>query len=256
VRRDDLRRLMASNGFIAADEEADELLAAADGDEGRLAAMLERRLTGEPLAWVTGTIVFCELEIHVAPGVFVPRWQCEPLAYRAAERLPPGGIAVDVCTGSGAIARVMAEHRPDARVVGADIDDAAVACARSNGVEAHAGDLFDPIPGELLGAVDVVTAVVPYVPTDELWLLQRDTFTFETPLAYDGGRDGGDILRRVLAESPALLRPGGALLMGLGGKQHELLAPQLERFGFTDVRVLRDEEDDVRGIETIYTQDG
>jgi release factor glutamine methyltransferase len=254
MRPHDLRRLMASNGFIAPDEEADELLAAADGDEGRLAAMLERRLTGEPLAWVTGSLVFCDLTIRVAPGVFVPRWQCEPLAYRAVDRLPSSGVAVDVCTGSGAIARVMAEHRPEARIVGADIDEAAVACARSNGVEAYAGDLFDPIPGELRGAVDVVTAVVPYVPTDELWLLQRDTFTFETPLAYDGGRDGADLLRRVLAEAPSFLRPGGALLMGLGGKQHELLAPELDRFGYRDVHVLRDEEDDVRGIEATSTR--
>ena len=70
MQRDDLRRLMAANGFIAADEEADELLAAANGDKGRLGAMLERRLTGEPLAWVTGTVVFCDLVVHVAPGVF------------------------------------------------------------------------------------------------------------------------------------------------------------------------------------------
>ena len=181
--------------------------------------------------------------------MFVPRWHTEPMVVRAAELLPSDGIGVDVCTGSGAVARVMATHRPKARVVGTDLDPAAVACARPNGVEAYAGDLFAPLPRELLGAVDVVIGAVPFVPTDELWLLQRDTFTFESPLAYDGGRDGCDILRRVVAESPHVLRAGGALLLALGGRQDELLRPDLERAGFTGVRIFADEEGDVRGIE-------
>ena len=124
-----------------------------------------------------------------------------------------------------------------------------MACARRNGVVAYAGDLFAPLPRELVGAVDVVIGAVPFVPTDELWLLQRDTFTFESPLAYDGGPDGCDILRRVVAESPPVLRAGGALLLALGGRQDELLRPDLERAGFTGVRVFTDEEGDVRGIE-------
>ena len=90
---------------------------------------------------------------------------------------------------------------------------------------------------------------MPFVPTDELWLLQRDTFTFESPLAYDGGRDGCDILRRVVAESPHVLRARGALLLALGGRQDELLRPDLERAGFTGVHIFADEEGDVRGIE-------
>jgi release factor glutamine methyltransferase len=95
--------------------------------------------------------------------------------------------------------------------------------------------------------VDVVAGVVPYVPTGELSLLQRDTFTFETPLAYDGGPDGCAILRRAIAGAVAVLRPGGALLLELGGDQASLLAPDLA--AFDDVRVLRDEDGDVRGVE-------
>lgn len=249
MNRRELRELLAGGGFIAPDEEAGELLAAAGGDPALLDEMVRRRMTGEPLAWITGTVEFCGLEIRVRPGVFVPRWQAEPLALRAAELLPADGLAVDVCTGSGAVALVMSARRPGARVFGTDLDGVAVGCARANGVEASTGDLFAPLPGWLRGSVDVVTAVVPYVPTDELWLLQRDTFTFESPLAYDGGRDGADLLRRVLAEAPVFLRSGGALLMALGGRQHEILGPDLDRLGYRGVRVFRDEEGDVRGIE-------
>lgn len=247
--RDGLVRLLAVNGFVAAYEEADELLAAAGGDHARLTAMVERRLTGEPLAWITGTAPFCGLWIRVDRGVYVPRWQSEPLAERAVERLPADGVAVDVCCGSGAIARVLAERRPAARVLACDVDERAVACARANGVDAHAGDLLDPVPKELHGRVDVVVGVVPYVPTPELPFLQRDTFTFESPLAYDGGPDGLGLARRVVADAAPLLRPGGALLLEVGGDQAQPLRAALAASGYTDIAERRDEDGDLRGIE-------
>ena len=103
-------------------------------------------------------------------------------------------------------------------MVGADLDPNAVANARANGVEAYAGDLFAPLPADL-GPADVIVAVVPYVPRRALPLLQRDTFRFETALAYDGGEEGLDILIRVLEEAPARLKPGGALVLEVGGSQ-------------------------------------
>lgn len=248
----ELAALLARGGFIAASEEAAELIAAAGGDRERLDAMVARRLNGEPLAWITGTARFCDLDVRVDPGVYVPRWHTELLARRAAELLPEDGVAIDLCTGSGAVAAVMRARRPHARVVAADIDERAVACAVANGVEAYHGDLFAPLPGDLHGRVDVVVAVVPYVPTDELPLLQRDTFTFETALAYDGGADGAGILRRVVAGSPDWLRPGGTLLLELGGDQPDLLAGDFARSGFAGVSVLRDDEGDVRGVEVAF----
>ena len=113
------------------------------------------------------------LKVRVDPWVYVPRWHSEELARRAVERLPVDGTAVDLCTGSGAIARVLTTARPGARVVASDVDARAVACARTNGVEAYAGDLFVPLPQTLEGRVDVVVAVVPYVPTHELPLLRQ-----------------------------------------------------------------------------------
>jgi release factor glutamine methyltransferase len=236
-------------GFVAAQMEADELLARAGGDAAALDAMLDRRLRGEPLAWVTGSTVFCGRRLRVAPGVYVPRPHTELLARRAVERCPPDGVAVDLCTGCGAVAAVVAAERPGARVIATDADDRAVACARANGVDARVGDLFAPLAGGRDGAVDVVVAVVPYVPTPELRLLHRDTFAFEAQTAYDGGPDGTRLLRRVVAGAPRLLRRGGTLLLELGGDQPDLLAPDLAREGFTALSVLRDEDGDVRGVE-------
>jgi release factor glutamine methyltransferase len=241
--------LLSGAGFIAPEEETAALIKCAAGDAQRLDSLIARRLTGEPLAWIIGRISFCNLEIRVDPGVYVPRWHSEALARRAATRLPPKGTAVDLCTGSGAIGRTLMSLRPAARVVASDIDPRSVACARANGVEAYLGDLFAPLPSAVEGRVDVVVGVVPYVPTPELPLLQRDTFAFESPLAYDGGQDGTEILRRVLADAPRFLRRGGALLLELGGEQAGALRDDLARLGYTDVTVLRDEEGDDRGIE-------
>jgi release factor glutamine methyltransferase len=247
--RGELAELLADAGFVAAEDEAGELLARAAGDRELLDALVARRLTGEPLAWITGSVSFCGLEVRVEPGVYVPRWQSEPLALRAAERLPANGVAVDVCTGAGAIAKTLMARRPGARVVATDLDERAAACARRNGVDAHRGDLLAPLPRALEGRVDVVVGVVPYVPTPDLPLLQRDTLTFESTLSYDGGEDGTALLRRVVADSPRFLRPGGALLLELGGRQADALREDLGRQGYVDVDVLRDEEGDVRGIE-------
>jgi len=241
--------VLSGAGFVAADEEAGELLACADGDDERLASLVRRRLAGEPLAWITGTVSFCGLEVRVEPGVYVPRWQSEPLARRALERLPAAGVAVEVCAGAGAIAKVLVLGRPEARVVATDLDGRSVACAVSNGVEAYLGDLFTPLPPRLEGLVDVVVGVVPYVPTAALALLARDTLVFESPLSYDGGPDGMDVLRRVAARSGRFLRRGGALVLELGGDQGEPFGEYLAEVGFVEVAVMVDEEGDDRGIE-------
>ena len=239
-------------GFVAAREEADELLIRARGNRDLLSELVERRLTGEPLAWITGSALFCGRTIRVDSGVYVPRWQSEPLARRAVERLPANGLGIEICTGSGAIARTMMSARPGARIVATDIDGRAVACAIANGVNAHRGDLFDPLPEGLEGVADVVVGVVPYVPTPALSLLPSDTLVFESTLSYDGGDDGADLLRRAVTESARFLRHGGALLLELGGEQAEELQGELTGIGYDDVIVLFDEDGDVRGIEATY----
>lgn len=252
--RDELVARLAAGGFVAPEEEADELLDAAAGDVARLHAFLTRRLTGEPLAWITGRTRFCGIVVCVHAGVYVPRFQSEPLAWRAAALLPADGIAIDACTGCGAIAAVLQHQRPRAVVIGTDASPAAVTNARANGVDAREGDLLAPIAAQLHDQVDVVTAVVPYVPTAELGMLQRDTLTFESPLSYDGGEDGLDLARRLVTQAAVVLREGGALLLELGGVQAGALDPHLGAHGFAGVLELRDDDGDLRGLAATYAR--
>ncbi len=242
---------LARAGFVAAEEEAAELLEATATGAAPLEDLVARRLAGEPLAWVVGHTAFDDVDVSVASGVYVPRWQTVQLARRAAAMLPATGTAVDLCTGSGAVALALQRARPQARVLATDIDADAVACARGNGVDALLGDLFDPLPPGLAGAVDVVTAVVPYVPTPALGLLPRDTLTFESSAHYDGGPDGTDCLRRVLVGAPGFVRPGGAVCLELGAGQPKLLREQLQGLGYVRVETWADEDGDVRGLRAV-----
>ena len=234
---------------MAADEEADELLASAAGDPDRLARLVGRRITGEPLAWVTGGLWWAGEWIRVDPGVYVPRWETAALARRAVELLPADGVAVDLCTGSGAVAAVLTRARPGARVVATDLDPAACRCAVGNGVEVYCGHLADPVPAELRGRVDVVVAVVPYVPEDALAYLPRDVQAFEPRLALDGGPEGIRLLGDAIRAAAELLRPGGTVLLELGAGQDGLVAPVLAEAGFDPPVLHVDEDGDLRGVE-------
>jgi len=241
---------LRSAGCVAAEDEAAELIDAAAGDRALLDALVSRRCRGEPLAWLVGSVRFCGERVTIHPGVYVVRWQSEPLALEAVRRLPHQGRAVDLCCGSGAIALVMARRRPGARVVASDIDPVAVECARANGIEAYAGDVASGLPTGLglTGQVDVVTAVPPYVPTAELRLLPRDTLAYEPRAALDGGPDGTELLQRVVAAAAGLLRPGGSLLVELGGDEAARLRPTLEARGYRDIELLADDDGDLRGL--------
>jgi len=235
-------------GCVAAPEEADQLIAASTGDAVVLEALVGRRTSGEPLAWVTGTTSFCGLALSVEPGVYVPRPHTEPLARRAASLLPTSGTTVDLCTGAGAIAAVVAAARPAATVVATELDAGAARCARRNGVEVFEGSLDEPLPRSLVHRVDVMTAIVPYVPSDAIRLLPRDVQAFEPRLAFDGGHDGTDLLVEVARRSIRWLRPAGSLLLELGGDQADLLARLLLDLGFDAPDVMVDDEGDPRAI--------
>jgi release factor glutamine methyltransferase len=241
-------QLLSKAGCIAAGEEADDLIQAAAGDADVLDDLVSRRITGEPIAWLTGAVTFCGIKLIVASGVYVPRWQTEPMARRAATLLPSAGVAVDLCTGVGAIAAVLAAAVPTAQVLATELDHDAVQCARRNGVEVFEGFLDDPLPREFEDRVDVMTAVVPYVPTDSLRLLPRDVQTFEPRLALDGGVNGTDCLVEVVRRSPGWLWPGGWLLLELGGDQAESIGRLLHEVGFTGLDVMADEDGDPRAI--------
>ena len=215
------------------------LTEAAAGDGSRLESLVRRREQGEPVEWIVGWAPFCGLRVIVHPGVYVPRVQTEVLARRAAALVPAGGIAVDLATGSGAVAAVL--MAAGAQVVATELDPVAAVCARANGITVYEGDLDEPLPARFERRVDVLTANVPYVPTGAIALLPRDVQDHEPRLALDGGTDGLDLVRRVLALAPRWLRPGtGRVLVEIGPDQ----AP-----AFPDLLHHRDDDGDVRALE-------
>jgi len=241
--------VLRQGGFLAPDEEADALLEASSEGVGPIEELIARRLRGEPLAWITGWVRFCDLRIRIDPGVFVPRPHTQALAQRAASLLPDDGIAIDLCTGSGAVAAVLVSARPRATVLATDVDPRAVGCARRNGVDAHVGDLDEPLPEWTLGRADVLTAVVPYVPTEELHLLPRDVLAHEPRGALDGGSRGTTVLARAAEAAARRLRHGGTVLLELGGGQAAEMADRLRDLGMSEVRVHRDADGRDRAID-------
>jgi release factor glutamine methyltransferase len=244
-------RELAVAGCVSAAAEARWLVEEA-ADPGALRAMVARRVAGEPLQHVVGWAPFGRLRLQVGAGVFVPRPETEGLADRAATRLRAashGGsaeapVAVDLCTGSGAIACFLAAEVPGVRVLATELDPAALAWARPNterhGVELLAGDLDAPLPGELAGRVDVLCANVPYVPSGAIPTLPRDVRDHEPRLALDGGPDGLDVLRRVAARAAHWLAPGGFLLCEIGEDQGQAAAALLAGAGLAEIAVLPD----------------
>ncbi|MGI5472669.1 putative protein N(5)-glutamine methyltransferase [Streptomyces sp. CA-132043] len=232
---------LRETGSVFAEDEADLLLATA-ATPADLDAMVERRAAGLPLEQVLGWAEFCGLRVAVAPGVFVPRRRTEFLAERAvalAAAAPPGARAVvaDLCCGSGAVGAALAAAvpAPGVELYAADIDPAAVRCARRNiprtvGTVSE-GDLYDALPDTVRGRIDVLVANVPYVPTDEVGLLPPEARDHEPLVALDGGADGLDILRRVTAGAPGWLAPGGHLLVETSARQAASAAGVFRRSG-------------------------
>ncbi len=249
--REDLVRALTEAGCLAPEAEFDVLLVAAGEGAGRLQDLVGRRARGEPLAWIVGHVDFGGYRVAIDPGVFVPRPHTEAMARRAVGLLPPDGVAVDLCTGCGAIAAVLSSARPRATVVATDLDPVAVACARRNGVDARLGDLDEPLPRSLRGRVDLLTGVVPYVPTEELHLLPRDVLASEPLRALDGGPRGTAMLLRAVEAAGRLLRRGGAVLLELGGEQSGEVAERLADLGFSRIRTHRDEDGQERAIEAV-----
>ena len=215
-------RLRAA-GCVFAEDEA-RLLIAAARTSAELDAMVGQRVAGLPLEQVLGWAEFCGLRITVAPGVFVPRRRTEYLVRQAVALARPGDVVVDLCCGAGAIGAALAATAEGADVYAADIDPAAVRCARQNlpADRVYQGDLYAPLPAVLHGRVAVLAANVPYVPAREIELLPAEARAHEPRAALDGGADGLDVLRRVAIGAAAWLAPGGYLLSETSDRQASL----------------------------------
>ena len=213
----DLVAALRSAGCVYAEDEA-RLLVEEGGD---LPAMVARRVAGEPLEWVLGWAEFADLRVVVRPGVFVPRRRTELLAAQAIARLGPASVAVELCCGAGAIAAVILEEVPFVEVHAADLDPVAVACALENvpNGNVHQGDLYDALPLDLRGRIDVLVANTPYVPTGEIALMPPEARDHEPRHTLDGGPDGLALLRRISASAAEWLAPGGHVLIEVSERQ-------------------------------------
>lgn len=213
-------RLRAA-GCVYAEEESALLRDAATGSD--LERLVARRVAGEPLEVLVGWVELEGVRIRTAPGVFVPRARSGLIARLALEALrgTTRPVVVDLGCGTGALGAVVAHHRPDADVHAADLDPAAVACARTNlpPDHVHHGDLYDALPTTLLGRVDALLVNAPYVPTAHVGLMPPEARLHEPLVALDGGHDGLAVQRRVAAGAARWLAPTGVLLLETGRAQ-------------------------------------
>jgi release factor glutamine methyltransferase len=233
---------------VFAEDEAELLLTtAATADE--LELMIRQRVRGIPLEQILGWAEFGGLRIAVEPGVFVPRRRTELLLEQAVRLAPPQPVVVELCCGSGALALAAASKLQDVELYATDIDPAAVRCASRNlgGLPGLAGviegDLYEPLPISLVGRVDLLLANAPYVPTGSIPLMPPEARLYEPLVALDGGSDGLDVLRRIIAGSRRWLAPHGRLLVETSRGQASASVAAFERYGLRARVVVSDELD-------------
>ena len=204
------------------------------------AAWLQRRLTGEPLAYLLGRREFWSLELDVTPDTLIPRPETELLVELTLQHLPadrPVAVA-DLGTGSGAIALALAMERPQARIVATDCSAAALAVARRNAqrlginhVQFRQGDWYQPLAGERF---DLIAANPPYIAADDgHW--QRGELRFEPKIALVAGINGLDALRIIIDQAPLYLKAHGWLWLEHGYDQGEIVSMLLRERGYVAV---------------------
>jgi release factor glutamine methyltransferase len=204
--------------------------------------LLQRRLQGEPLAYITGHCEFYGLDLVVTPDVLIPRPETEQMvsmamgelvAAQRRRRAVQDWMLADIGTGSGAIAVALACRLPRCKVYAVDVSEAALAVARNNsarhGVTSRTlfrrGDLLAPVAEP----VDAILANLPYIPTEDMATLQVEVRDFEPRQALDGGPDGLDLYRQLLPQVPRLLQPGGFLICEIGVGQAGVMRQIAER---------------------------
>ncbi len=209
----------------------------------RFTALLERRLSGEPIAYILGRREFWSLELIVTPATLIPRPETELLVELALKRIPPdGGMRIaDLGVGCGAIALAIAKERPEVGIIATDSSADALAIAGLNArrldirnVSFRLGDWCDALKGERLG---LIVSNPPYVAATDPCLKE---LRFEPVAALVAGDDGLDAIRSITAQAMEYLQPGGWLLLEHGGEQGGQVQALLHAHGFTEVKSYRD----------------
>lgn len=239
-----------------AEEEAAVLLDAATDPVAR-AALVARRVAGEPLEQVLGWAEFDGLRVPVEPGVFVPRQRSVLLVDLALAAVPAPRTVVDLCCGTGALAAAVAARAPGpVELHAADLDPAAVRCAARTLApwhgRAHRGDLYAALPERLRGRVDVLVVNAPYVPTGAIRSLPPEARLHEPRTALDGGADGLGLHRRVAAGAPDWLAPDGVLMLETSTPQADATAAAVRAAGLR-ASVRADPDRDATAVVGVMT---
>ncbi|MEV0683089.1 putative protein N(5)-glutamine methyltransferase [Nocardia sp. NPDC050378] len=227
-------------GCVFAEDEAALLIEAAGADPARLDQLVAQRVSGTPLEYLLGWVEFRGMRVGVRAGVFVPRQRTGFLVEQAVSEVTADSVrVVDLCCGCGALGITAAAELTGrgcaVQLVAADIDPVAVACARENLASLHApvyeGDLFDALPAELCGHIDVLLANTPYVPSARVADLPPEAREHEPLVALDGGADGLAVFRRVAEGAAHWLTPGGSLYVETGTEQVDTAHAVLREHG-------------------------
>ena len=188
--------------------------------------LVKRRLAGEPLQYIEGTVQFGPVTVKVDRRALIPRPETEVLWERAVQALGTADrqtVIVDMCTGSGNLALALRQAFPEARVVATDVDKGAISLAQENlvgqNVPVLAGDLFLALPAELEERIDLLVVNPPYVPASAD--LPDEIHDYEPHRALYAGPAGDEILARLAPEAPNWVKPGGWLFVEIGEDQAE-----------------------------------
>lgn len=274
----DARRRLRQAGIEGAQLEARELVCCAAGKsreqfyrdmtlyasaqvEEQLAGLVERRLAGEPVAYIIGEWEFYGLSLKVSPDVLIPRMDTEILAERAillARAAGAGARVLDLCAGSGCVGLAAAANVPECRVVLADVSEPAlklckdnirrcglnarVTCVRADALEEPAAALWD---------FDVIACNPPYIPSGDIAGLDAGVRDYEPRSALDGGADGLDFYRAIARRWGKALRLGGSLVFEVGIGQAQDVEGILTMNGFERVQSTRDTQGIWRVVEGI-----
>lgn len=220
-------------------------------------ALTDRRLGGEPLAYVLGEWDFYGITLRVTPDVLIPRSDTERLCELAIERVhgQTAPQVLDLCSGSGCIALALLHEVRTAQAIAVDLSPDAVAVANDNAArlglqdryQCVIGSALEPPPAAYCDRFDLMVCNPPYITAEEMGELDHDVADFEPHLALYGGPDGLDFYRTIMKTWRYAVKPGGQLLFECGWKQGEDVAAICRQAGLTDVQV----ETDYAGVPRI-----
>ncbi len=262
----DIRRQLRESGVEAATMEARELVCFGTGKsreelirdsrlyasperEGQVRQLVERRMAGEPVAYLIGEWEFYGLPLDISRDVLIPRSDTEVLAGQAIAYIQALGECrvLDLCAGSGCIGLAIASQAPSARVVLGEIDDSALKICRQNIRRNGLSSRVMPVqmdalekPARSLGEFQCIVSNPPYIPTADIAGLGKSVRAYEPRLALDGGTDGLDFYRSIIQNWREALVPGGRLYFEVGAGQADAVLRLMRSQGFGDIQIVKD----------------